>query len=122
MILYQIFVYLRLVVTFYALFGLTLLSGYHPPQWLVNLLMFAVFLVWVCVTIPLAKKRRSAWRLNWWVMGAEIIGIESWALSENLAENRLAYPHFPLLLVGGFILIWFLPNAIYFYLKRFEFR
>ncbi|MCX7009262.1 MAG: hypothetical protein NTY53_18790 [Kiritimatiellaeota bacterium] len=75
-----------------------------------ELLMFGLLLA---LLIGLHKRKRWGWNLNWAVLVMEVLA---------RALKYISSPGKFIAVLAVFTLIWFLPNAIYFWKRRFLFH
>jgi len=99
---FKFYVYVRIPLGIVV--GLTELA--HAPNAPTQVLLAASLGVLLALAIGLSRRRTWGWQLNWVVLGLEVI-------LRPLQQGSHFVP-----LVSGAFLLWFLPNAVYFWKRR----
>jgi hypothetical protein len=117
----KIYVYLRLPVSIGSMLGPFISFEFlgEAVRGLVGLVYLIVMPVFLgIVTIKLISRRRSGWRLNWWLMGGEVLGVGMMILSGLYFSTGEIHILIALAASLLFTLVWSLPNGVYLYNRR----
>ncbi len=99
---------------FLSWYGMSLARVRTEHTMLVVMIVFEVFLfvLLLALLIGLHKRKRWGWNLNWAVLVVEVL---------SRALLHISSPGKFIVVLAVFTLLWFLPNAIYFWKRRFLF-